>query len=169
MYKLAVVLLLLIHSLAAEEYQMSLHDPESTAKRQIQLQIDIRTEEMEGISLDQKSIYTDIETRLQLAQISIVQDSTLPQLILRIKSIPIGTTACATFLQLTFLEEAFLKRNQTPLMAVTWSRGLLLAAEKDQYASEILSTTSSMINAFILDYQKAFSKQPASKPPIQQK
>ena len=160
MYKLIVTLVLLMHCLVSQEYQLSLHDPEHAVKRQIQFLLDMQTEEIGGISLDQKGIHEDVETRLKLAQIDIVTDPAFPQLVLRIKSIPVGHDACATFLQLTFLEEALLKRNQSPLMAVTWSRGLLLASNNDQYVPEVTSTISGMVNAFILDYQKAFSSQP---------
>lgn len=154
---LVVLLLAIQAAVGAQEksFQMSLTEPQNTQQHTISLEVDADLAHITGVDLTQQTLYNEVEQQLQMAQILVKNDPSLPRLVIRIKSVP-TTDAYATFLQIAFFERAILQRNQSAFMAITWSQGTLLITSKKDYASEVTGTISSIIHSFILEYQKAF-------------
>lgn len=141
-----------------QEYSMELKEEKPQAARQIRLQLELSESDIKDYGLQQSTIFNEISTRLALAQIQIKDDVSLPKLVLRVKSIQ-ADRAIATFVQLGFFEEATLKRNNSGIMALTWSQATLISGAKEELVKEITQVVIGMCNSFILDYNKAFSTQ----------
>lgn len=155
--------LLATSSLSAEapmpkEYIMELKEEKPQATRQIRLQMELAESDIKDYGLQQSVISNEISTRLALAQIQIKDDVSLPKLVLRVKSIQ-ADRAIATFVQLGLFEEAVLKRNNTPMFALTWSQATLISGAKEDVVKEITQAVIGMCNSFILEYNKAFAPQ----------
>lgn len=139
-----------------QEYTMELKSEKTKAKRQLRLQLEVDESDIKNYGLQQSAIYTEISTRLGLAQIEIKTDTSLPKLVLRIKSIQ-ADRAVATFIELGYFEEVTLLRNNTGILALTWSQATLISGAKDDLVKEVMPIVIDMTNAFILEYNKAFA------------
>ncbi len=143
----------MLHS-AEKEFSMPLSTPSQQAPRQVRLQIELSEADVKDYGMQQSTLYTEIATRLSLGQIQIQDDPSLPLLILRIKSIQ-ADRAIATFVQMAFFEDAVLVRNNSNILAMTWSQATMITSSKEDLTKEVSQAMIAMTNAFILDYQKA--------------
>ena len=140
---------------------MEITPPGAETSRQIRLQLELSEADVKDFALNKAQIVNEISTRLALGQIQVKDDPKLPKLVLRIKSIQ-ADRAIATFVQLAFFEDAILKRNNSSIMALTWSQATLVSGPKEDLAKEIDQVIITMINAYILDYHKAMSSKTVS-------
>lgn len=139
-----------------KEYIIDFKDKAKPSTRQIQLQVDIAEGDIKDYGLDQSAVMHELSTRLSLAQIQIKDDPAFPKLVLRIKSIQ-ADRAVATFVQLGFFEDSMLIRNKSSIPALTWSQATLISGPKEEMTKEVTQIIVSMINSFIMDYNKAMS------------
>lgn len=140
----------------SKEYTMQLKDTKQQAPRQIRLQLELSESDVKDYGLPQSMLSSELSTRLALAQIQIKDDPALPRLVLRVKSIQ-ADRAIATFVQLGFFEDAVLTRNKSTISALTWSQATLISGPKEEMVKEVTQIIISMVNSFILDYNKAMS------------
>ncbi len=136
------------------EFSMPMQPPKAPVQKALGVQIDIAESDVQAYGLQKSAIYNEISTRLALATIQIKSDSHIPQLVLRVKAIQ-ADRAIASFIQLAFFEEAQLLRNQSIVQAMTWSQATMLSCAKEDLNKEVMQVIIQMVNAFILEYQKA--------------
>jgi hypothetical protein len=144
-----------LHSVE-KDFTMPLTTPTQAAPREVRLQLEISDNDTKVYGIQQANLYTEISTRLALGQIMVKPDTHLPLLLLRVKSID-ADRAVATFIQLSFSEDATLTRNKSSILAMTWSQATLISGPKEEVAKEVTQTVITMVNTFILDYQKAMA------------
>jgi hypothetical protein len=138
------------------EYTTSTAVPVQQPPRQVKIQTEFDESELKALGLQPSALLSEITTRLALGQIQIKNDIEAPVLALRIKSIE-QDKLVAAFVQLAFFEKATLLRNNSLIMAQTWSKAAMLGGSKESIAKEVTDSVTSMVTTFILDYQKALS------------
>jgi hypothetical protein len=146
---------------AAPEFSMPVTNPGQNAQRTIRLQLEIAENDTHLYGLQQSALLSEITSRLTLAQVQVKNDPGLPQLTLRVKSIE-ADRVIATFVQLFFSEPATLIRNNSNILALTWSQATLIAGPKEDMTKEVTQSVVSMVNSFVLDYQKAITSHPTN-------
>ncbi|MBS0655531.1 MAG: hypothetical protein JSR46_07135 [Verrucomicrobia bacterium] len=144
---------------AGPEFSMPVTTQGQNAHRTIRLDLEIAENDSRLYGLQQSALLSEITSRLTLAQIQVKNDPGLPQLTLRVKSIE-ADRVIATFVQLFFSEPATLIRNNSSILALTWSQATLIAGPKEDMIKEVTQSVVSMVNSFILDYQKAMTSHP---------
>lgn len=143
----------------ATDYAMPLKTQKEQAAvpRVVRLILDVSENDIQEYGLQLSTINTEIATRLQLAQIQIKDEQGFPQLVLRIKSI-LADRAIATFVQMSYAEDATLSRTLNSVMAITWSQATMISCAKEDLVREVTQVVVQMTNNFILDYQKVMSQ-----------
>lgn len=156
MKKLLFLALVCIGNLQADDttFSMPVNTAKTAVEKMIRIKIDISESDISAYNLQKSAIYNEIATRLSLGAIQIKDDSTAPELVLRIKAIQ-ADRAVAAFVQMGFFEEAHLVRNQSIVQALTWSQATMLSCSKEDLSKEMSQVIIQMINSFIIDYQKA--------------
>lgn len=124
--------------------------------RQVKVQIDVDESEVKEYGLQTSTLLGEILTRLTLGQIQIKNDIESPLLVLRIKSIE-QDKFVAAFIQLAYFEKASLLRNNSLILAQTWSKASMIGGPKEAFTKEVTDSVTSMVNTFVLDYQKALA------------
>ena len=129
---------------------------EEAGKPQIRLQVEMADAEVNPLGIQQKTMFTDLLTKLVQSNVPVGEDAQNPLLLFRLKSIEVGDTVIA-FVQLAYFEQAELERNKSMVMAMTWSQATLVTTSKKEFAASVASTAMSMCSAFTLEYHKVFS------------
>lgn len=137
-------------------YTSSTTLPVQQHSRQVKIELEVDENEIKEYGLKISDILSEINTRLTLGQIQIKNDIEAPILVLRIKSIE-QDKLVAAFVQLSFFEKASLLRNHSLILAQTWSKAAMVGGPKEMFTKEVTDAITSMVNTFVLDYQKALS------------
>lgn len=116
------------------------------------------SDELANFDIKKQDLECAVTNKLVQAKILVQDEETNPKLILKIYHIEAGTYVVA-FINLTFSEPAKLTRNNLDITATTFSRATLMAAPKGEFASSVMNAVTSMTDAFINDYQKAYQKE----------
>jgi outer membrane lipopolysaccharide assembly protein LptE/RlpB len=120
----------------------------------VRLQIDQFSKEQVAAGLDMNTVKSFVEQQLKNSSFVVSEDSSVPSLVLRIRSVTIGLDI-ATFIQLSFTEEAMLARNRSMFQAVTWSQASLIGCPQKDLSREVTDVVKIMLQAFAKDYAVA--------------
>ena len=120
------------------------------------IKILIETSHCKEYNIDTEALKHIITTHLEKAGFSIEKEATVPYILVRINGLTAQETV-TSFVQLSYYEEATLKRNQHTLYAMTWSKATLLASLPKTAKEEINHTVLSMLDAFTKEYKKALA------------
>ena len=131
-----------------------------TVKLEVNIKIDPLTEEQMRAGLDLDSIKELIIQKLRASGISNNETLQQPTLVLRVRSIEVGTDI-ATFFQLCLLEPSMLLRTRSVFNAITWSQASLLSCRPEDLKKEALETISVMTQSFTEEFITAY--QPIAK------
>lgn len=123
--------------------------------REVSLKIDALTDEQTQAGLTEEELKKTISEILLESDISINESLSQPMLILKIRTIKAGLD-CATFFQLSLMEEVMLVRNRAMFSAPTWSQASLLACRPEELRTETIDAISEMTKTFSRDFVKAF-------------
>ena len=122
----------------------------------VRLEVQAANNEIEPYGIKLHDLESSLTSKLNLANILVESNYQNPLLLLRLKTVETGTDL-ATFVQLAFFEEAELIRNKSMISAITWSQASLLTTSKKDFPAEVTKTVDSMLNSFIIEYNKAFT------------
>lgn len=155
---------------AQKDFEMSLeNNPTPSVSRNVRVQIEATEKDLNMYGLAKTQIFNEISSRLSLAQIGISTSPKDPLLLLRIRTID-ANRVVATFVQMSFFEDATLVRNNGAIMALTWSQASMIACEAHEWPKQVSDSIISMTNEFVLSYNKVFSQSknqtPQNLPPV---
>jgi len=158
---------------AQKDFEMTLdNNPTPTVSRAVRMQIEATDKDIATYGLTKTQIFNEISSRLSLAQIGISTGPKDPLLLLRIRTIE-ANRVIATFVQMSFFEDATLIRNNGAILALTWSQASMIACEIHEWPKQVSDSIISMTNEFVLSYNKVFTQSkaqtPQPLPPVSQK
>lgn len=125
---------------------------------EVNIKIDPLPEELIKTGLTDAMVKDAMVNQLQAGSISVNEAIPQPTLTVRIRTITVGLDL-ATFVQMSFQEEAMLVRNRSMFLAPTWSQISLISCRPEDVKKEVLDAVEKMSQTFASDFIKAL--QPA--------
>jgi len=137
-----------------EPASLSMAHPLAKEARDLRVQIEPLSEDQKKTGLTEKMLHEVIEKNLQMIGVRINDQREDPYLVLRVRTIPVGLDL-ASFVQLSFYEDAMLARNRSMFHAMTWSQASLISCMPEALPKELKEIIHMMITTFNKDYLEA--------------
>lgn len=121
------------------------------AKQAIRLDFDITElaeKERQEYGIEKSTLVKAVTKQLQEANITVKNDPNLPELLIRINSIPTEANI-ATCIDVGFFEYAELVPKKQTVLALTWSQRSMIIGSKETYETNISQEVAKNVTSFI--------------------